>query len=195
MTLGSHQKTVGDTQTWITPRWIIDTLGPFDLDPAAAYPRPWHCANQSFTRDGLTRSWEGRIWLNPPFNRYEVGKWMSRLAQHGTGTALLHARTEAEWFSIAWLNAKSILFLADRLYFHYPDGSRAAANSGAPACLIAFGDYDAQRLANSKIPGFLVTEWKNLSRSAEQEIGAYHTDSYDQVAEDARDRREALRSW
>jgi hypothetical protein len=26
MTLGSHQKTVGDTQTWITPRWIIDAL-------------------------------------------------------------------------------------------------------------------------------------------------------------------------
>jgi hypothetical protein len=36
MTLGSHQRTVGKSQTHITPRWIIDRLGPFDLDPAAA---------------------------------------------------------------------------------------------------------------------------------------------------------------
>jgi hypothetical protein len=44
MTLGSHQQTVGKSQNHITPRWIIDTLGPFDLDPAAADPRPWPCA-------------------------------------------------------------------------------------------------------------------------------------------------------
>ena len=160
MTLGSHQKTVGDTQTWITPRWIIDELGPFDLDPAGAYPRPWHCANQTFIRDGLTRSWEGRVWLNPPFNRYEVGQWVQKLANHGRGTALLHARTEAEWFGPVWRSAKSILFLADRLYFHYPDGRRAEANSGAPAVLIAFGSDDHVRLRDSKIQGSLVTQWE-----------------------------------
>ena len=159
MTLGSHQKTVGDTQTWITPRWLIDELGPFDLDPAGAYPRPWHCANQTFTRDGLTRAWEGRVWLNPPFNRYEVGQWVQKLANHGRGTALLHARTEAEWFGPVWRAAKSMLFLADRLYFHYPDGRRAEANSGAPAVLIAFGVDDHVRLRDSDIQGALVTQW------------------------------------
>lgn len=159
MTLGSHQKTVGDSQTWITPRWIIEALGPFDLDPCAADPTPWHCATLGFIRDGLSRPWEGRVWLNPPFDRYEVGTWMERMGDHGNGTALLHARTEAEWFEPVWHKAKAILFLADRLHFYYPDGQRAAANSGAPACLIAFSEYDVGRLKDSGISGYLVTGW------------------------------------
>ncbi len=162
MTLGSHQKTVGDSQNWITPLSIIMALGPFDLDPCASDPRPWHCADHSFTRDGLTRPWYDRVWLNPPFDRYEVGKWIRKLADHGNGTALLHARTEAEWFEPVWQHAKAILFLADRLYFYYPDGRRAEANSGAPACLCAFSDYDVKRLAESGLPGYLVTEWNHI---------------------------------
>ena len=161
MTLGSHQKTVGDSQDWITPRWIIDALGPFDLDPCAAFPRPWDCAayNLALGSDGLSRDWKGRVWLNPPFNRYEVGKWIKKLAEHGRGTALLHARTEAAWFEPVWKSASGILFLADRLYFHYPDGRRAEANSGAPACLVSFGAHDRQRLAQADIRGTLVTNW------------------------------------
>lgn len=165
MTLGSHQKTVGDTQTWITPRWIIDALGPFDLDPCAAYPRPWDCASANYHQgiggtDGLAAPWFGRVWLNPPFHRYQVAEWVRKLAQYGTGTALLHARTEAEWFEPCWEKSTGILFLAERIHFHYPDGRRAKANSGAPACLVAFGADDAQRLRDANIPGWLVCAWE-----------------------------------
>lgn len=163
MTLGSHQKSVGASQSWITPQHILEALGPFDLDPAAAWPRPWSCAKISLLRDGLDYKWEGRVWLNPPFDRYEVGKWIRKLSDHGNGTALLHARTEAEWFEPCWSHACAILFLADRLYFHYPDGRRAEANSGAPACLVSFGTYDAERLAQSKLPGYLVMKWKKIT--------------------------------
>lgn len=159
MTLGSHQKTVGDTQAWITPRWILDALGPFDLDPCAAEPRPWDCAKENLTDGGLVALWHGRVWMNPPFHRYQVADWIRMLARHGCGTALLHARTEAEWFEPAWKTAKAILFLADRLYFHKPDGTRARANSGAPACLVAFGKFDAEKLRSSGIKGYLVTAW------------------------------------
>jgi hypothetical protein len=85
---------------------------------------------------------------------------VKKLADHGRGTALLHARTEAEWFEPVWQTASAILFLADRLYFHYPDGRRAEANSGAPACLIAFGKFDATALKQSNIPGYLVSVWE-----------------------------------
>lgn len=165
MTLGSHQKTVGDTQSWITPKWIIDSLGPFDLDPCACDPQPWPTAKRMWTHSGLDSAWKGRVWLNPPFNRYEVRAWVRNMANHQNGTALLHARTEAEWFEPAWESASAILFLADRLYFHYPNGSRAEANSGAPACLIAFGLHDAKRLRDSGISGYFVSEWDRFNNS------------------------------
>ena len=162
MTLGSHQTTIGKIQTWITPKPIIEVLGPFDLDPCAAEPRPWDCAVENWSEgqlDGLAVPWEGRVWLNPPFHRYEVGEWIQRLAEHGNGTALLHARTEAAWFEPVWRKARAILFLADRIHFHYQDGRRAEANSGAPACLVAFGAWDVNKLVSCKLPGAFVTGW------------------------------------
>jgi hypothetical protein len=160
MTLGAHQRTIGATQSWITPRWILDALGGFDLDPCAADPRPWDCALTNYTARGLERPWYGRTWLNPPFHRYEVGRWIQKLAEHGRGTALLHARTEAGWFEPVWQSASAILFLADRIHFHHLDGRRAKANSGAPACLIAFGEHDAHALKQSGIAGYLVSAWE-----------------------------------
>ena len=161
MTLGSHQKTVGKSQSWITPKWIIDALGPFDLDPCASDPQPWPCAKLSYAwaDDGLARRWFGMVFLNPPFHRYEVGKWIARLAFHGNGIALVHAHTEAEWFEPIWECADAIGFLKDRLYFHYPDGCRAGANSGAPAVLAAFGAEARKRMDRSKIAMHLVTDW------------------------------------
>ena len=160
MTLGSHQRTVGKSQSWITPRHIINALGPFDLDPCASHPQPWLCAKQNWIDEGLDRPWHGVVWLNPPFDRYEVGKWVRKLAEHGNGIALLHARTEAEWFVPVWEKASAILFLADRLYFHYPDGRRAEANSGAPACLVSFGTGCCGRLRRSGLKGALVHGWE-----------------------------------
>ena len=163
MTLGSHQRSVGKSQVHITPRWIIDKLGPFDLDPCAAKIRPWNCASVNWcgipTTNGLEEDWYGFVWLNPPFNRYEVGQWIAKLAEHNNGIALLHARTEAAWFEPCWRHAKSILFMADRIKFCMPSGAEQPANSGAPPVLVAFGDLAAGRLRRSRIPGFLVTQW------------------------------------
>lgn len=160
MTLGSHQKTIGDSQDWITPKFIIDDLGPFDLDPCASMTQPWPCAKTELKVLGLAAEWFGFVWLNPPFHRYEVGDWISKLAKHNNGIALVHARTEAEWFEPIWEYASGIGFLKDRLYFHYPNGDRAAANSGAPAVLAAFGPDAGRRLKSSSIPMHVVTEWK-----------------------------------
>jgi DNA N-6-adenine-methyltransferase (Dam) len=165
MTLGSHQRAVGRSQVHLTPRWIIDALGPFTTDPCAAMPpRPWDCAAVNFTEidDGLQRNWCGRIWLNPPFDRYAVGQWIQRLAEHGRGTALLHARTEAAWFEPIWQYASGILFMANRIKFCRCDGSEQPHNSGAPPVLVAFGGRDLAQLRVSGITGALVTRWERV---------------------------------
>jgi DNA N-6-adenine-methyltransferase (Dam) len=153
LTIGSHQRAIGRSQSWISPRHIVDAVGPFDLDPCAASPRPWACAAENWSADGLERPWHGCTYLNPPFDRREVGRWISKLADHGNGIALLHVRTETAWFQPIWEQASGILFLADRLFFHYPDGRRAEANSGAPPCLVSFGAECRERLRRSGLRG------------------------------------------
>lgn len=163
MTLGSHQRCVGKSQSHFTPKWILDALGPFDLDPCAGDPRPWDCAGTNWVATNLEWPWFGRVWLNPPFDRYGVGKWVSKLAEHGHGIALLHARTEAAWFEPIWREASAILFLADRIKFCHADGTEQKANSGAPAVLAAFGEGEIRALAKSYIPGFLVHGWGHIN--------------------------------
>jgi hypothetical protein len=166
MTLGSHQQSVGRSQNHITPRWIIEALGPFDLDPCAADPRPWDCATVNWTTHGLDRKWVGLTYLNPPFDRYIVGRWIARLGEHNNGIALLHARTEAAWFEPIWRHAAAVLFMADRIKFCRPDGSEQPANSGAPPVLVAFGDEALARLRRCGIAGALVTGWTIVGGAA-----------------------------
>ena len=154
--MGSHQSARAKTTTWLTPPHIIKALGPFDLDPCAApSPRPWPTAERhiELPEDGLKADWQGRVWLNPPYS-FMAWAWLSKLADHGHGTALVFARTETAGFvSTVWQRATAVLFLHGRLHFHYPDGERAPANSGAPSCLVAYGESDANRLRSSALGG------------------------------------------
>ena len=156
--MGSHQSHSGGTDQWLTPPHVIQALGSFDLDPCAPITRPWPTAHKHFTieDDGLRQTWEGRVWLNPPYA--DADAWLARLATHGQGTALLFARTEtALWHNHVWPHANALLFLKGRLHFHLSNGTRASANAGAPSVLIAYGDFDAKALRGSVLPGAYVT--------------------------------------
>lgn len=157
--MGSHQSHRAGTTTWLTPPHIIEALGPFDLDPCAA--PGWTTAARHITlpEDGLAVAWSGAVWLNPPYGS-EVWSWLARLADHGDGVALIFARTETAGFvREVWGKADAVLFLHGRLHFHYPDGERAPANSGAPSCLVAYGARAVDRLRNGRLDGTLVS-WR-----------------------------------
>lgn len=154
--MGSHQSHAADTVVWLTPPHIIEALGPFDLDPCGA-PN-WTTAERHIRlpEDGLRAPWKGRVWLNPPYGS-EAWRWLNRLADHGHGTALIFARTETEGFvRTVWDRATALRFLHGRLSFHHANGKRAAANSGAPSVLVAYGTRDAERLQSCELPGTFV---------------------------------------
>lgn len=106
-------------------------------------------------QDGLQATWRGRVWLNPPFGN-QAAAWLQKLAQHGNGIALVPARTEtAMFYKCVWHRADTVCFVKGRPHFHYPDGTRAPFNSGAPIALIAYGDLNSHALYRSNL-GILV---------------------------------------
>lgn len=96
VTIGAHERpNRGGTDVWLTPKPLIDLLGPFDLDPCAATDRPWPTAAHHFVEAdlGLLQSWDsyGLVWLNPPYS--EVWRWLERLAAHDRGGGCLDFRS------------------------------------------------------------------------------------------------------
>lgn len=155
MGLSAHQSARMKNDEWLTPPEILRKLGDFDLDPCAPAPdcRPWSTAKHHFHKevDGLAQPWEGRVWLNPPFGR-EAVRWLRKLVEHGNGIALVPARTEtAMFYECVWNVADAVCFLKGRPHFHYVDGRRASANSGAPIALIAYGKRNVDALLRAEL--------------------------------------------
>lgn len=88
------------TDEWYTPKEIIDALGEFDLDPCAPVNPLWQTGKVMYDKnaDGLKQEWKGRVWLNPPYSRPLIEKFISRMAEHGNGIALLFNRCDSKMF-------------------------------------------------------------------------------------------------
>lgn len=140
----SGDKGGGSRETrWLTPKWLVEALGTFDLDPCGA--PGWELANRTFLlengEDGLALPWEGLVWMNPPYDRKPAAAFLRKLVEHGQGVALIFARTETAIFhETVWEAASAVLFLKKRLTFLDAEGNAASANAGAPSCLVAYGD-------------------------------------------------------
>lgn len=154
--IGGHSlQGKGRSEDWITPKYFIESLGPFDLDPCASLTQPWPCATAQYTinDNGLMLPWEGIVWLNPPYGPY-VERWIEKLALHGNGIALTFARTETKMFSrLIWDLANSGLFLKGRVRFFRSDGSAGPHTAGAPSVLVAYGEEADKRLKDCDLQG------------------------------------------
>jgi len=143
----SFERTKTGKEEWLTPPYIVEALGEFDLDPCAPINRPFETAKNYFTiiDDGLSKEWHGRVWLNPPYgNKTEV--WLRRLSRHKNGIALTFARTETKmFFRYIWNLAVAIFFFEGRIKFYHTTGEQGDS-SGAPSCLIAYDEFNATKL-------------------------------------------------
>ena len=151
---GSHERSgQGASNDWLTPKSILDALGPFDLDPCASEFCPSRVAPRFYTwRDnGLAQKWEGFVFCNPPYGPH-AGKFLAKLAEHDRGIALVFARTETRAFNPALQRASCVLFIAGRLHFSRPN-EHTPGNAGAPSMLLAYGDEARNRLMRCDILG------------------------------------------
>lgn len=149
------KKSASCSDEWYTPKFVMDSLGKFDLDPCAPSVPLFKTAEIMYNEfdDGLAQIWEGRVWLNPPYSRPLITKFMRRMTEHNRGTALIFSRTDTELFHTeVFGKASAVKFLKGRIKFLKPDGTEA----GSPGCgsvLIAYGEEDANILEVNELEG------------------------------------------
>lgn len=149
MSFNSTDAPTAESTTWLTPLWLVNELGNFDLDPCGY---AGHLTAQKLIvlpEDGLAAVWEGRVWLNPPYGR-EAAAWMSKLKEHGNGIALIFARLETKW--IQPFLEKGFFQIEGRISFiSSRPGFKGAA--GAPSILVPFGRKNIGAILSSDIRG------------------------------------------
>lgn len=146
-----------ESDEWYTPAELINSLGEFDLDPASSEEafRLNNSAKKIYTvkENGLEQSWEGRVWLNPPYSRPLLQDFLKKMAEHQFGTALIYSKIHAKWFhDIVLQHATAVKFLYDRIRFLKPDGTKGMQPTSS-SMLVAYGESDAKILSKNSLKG------------------------------------------
>lgn len=137
--------------TTLTPLWLVERLGVFDLDPCAFAGHATAKRLIVLPQDGLSAAWDGRVWLNPPYS--EPDHWLERLARHGNGIALVLSSTDTRWFhDFIAAFASAVLFIKGRPQFLRDDKTEVGLMRAT--MLAAFGDENAVALFQSGIDGW-----------------------------------------
>ena len=146
----SHE-TRGGSDDWYTPAYIFAALGErFDVDVAAPIEGPRYVPADSWHWcDGLTTTWRGFVWMNPPFgHQRNKREWLRKFFAHSNGIALVPDRTSAAWFQEWAPYADAICWVSPKIKFERPDGT-IGAEPGTGTALLASGDRAARALLRS----------------------------------------------
>lgn len=138
-------------EEWGTPTWIWGplsrALNGFDLDPTSG-AEDARIARDVITADddphGLTATWYGDVWANPPYGRDPNPKWAKKVrgevqARHPhTVTILIPNSTSADWWHETYARAEYLTFIDKRVKFidNNPD-SEDDENSASFGSVIA----------------------------------------------------------
>lgn len=147
-----HEQSAGATDEWYTPPHVFKALGcTFDMDVASPgqFITPWISAEKFLTHNSLTRSWEGFVWMNPPFGaRNGLVPWLDKFSAHGNGIALVPDRTSAPWWQTYAPRAELWLFVSPKLKFIGADG-KPGDSPAQGTCLWAVGTKGVAALFNA----------------------------------------------
>ena len=152
----TQRNPVVSSDEWYTPKWVIEELGPFDLDPCAPMSPPYEIAPLSYNKqqDGLKQEWPDTalVFMNPPYSRPLLRPFVEKLAEHNNGIALLKNQVDNLLFQeVIFPKAKSMIFMRHRIKFLQPDGTTGSPFFGS--VLVAFGFEADTRVRQSSIQG------------------------------------------
>ena len=94
--------------------------------------------------DGLKQEWHGRVFLNPPYQRELMPKFVSKLVGElhaGRVTSaimLVNNGTDTDWFREAADACDAVCFTSGRIRFAEPDGEDMRPMDGLPPTGQAF---------------------------------------------------------
>ena len=122
---------------WFTPPHIVEAVrevfgGAIDLDPASNLEANKIIRAEKFFTiedDALSHEWHGKIFLNPPYSRSLLPRFVQklrteRIMQHVDEAIILtNAATETEWFEQLAAIATGFCFPRGRIKFIRPDGT------------------------------------------------------------------------
>ena len=132
----------------MTPGYVLgiarDVLGYFDLDPASS-----HFANETvradryYTKeeDGLIQRWHGRVWLNPPYSRGLIDRFVIKLLTSDleASLVLVNSATETGWAQNLIKGATWVFFFNHRIHFLLPPGVNNSDQPRYPQMLVYRG--------------------------------------------------------
>ena len=126
---------------WPTPQALFDQCHAefhFTLD-VCALPSNAKC-QRYFTPeiDGLKQEWTGVCWMNPPYARGVIGRWIKKAFESGqagaTVVCLVPARTDTAWWQ-DYVTKGEIRFIRGRLKF-----GNAKSAAPFPSAIVIFRD-------------------------------------------------------
>jgi phage N-6-adenine-methyltransferase len=123
---------------WYTPLKFIKSarllMGSITLDPASSNEANEIVkAETIYTKedDGLTKSWFGNIWLNPPYAQPLISHFSDKLIKHlaniKQACVLTNNATETEWYQRMLERCDAVCFIKGRIKFLDLNGEATGA--------------------------------------------------------------------
>lgn len=170
-----YGNTTNNSDDFLTPPAIVQSLGVFDLDPCVSRYQEQMLATKNYRwpeQDGLILPWEGRVWCNPPYDRQSIPKWAKRFALHANGIMLVPARVHTRWFQLVLHSADAILIPEGRILYWYQNKWRNA-HVWSDAFL-AIGKQNVEALKHCITGGFFTDSINILPSKIRLTVEAKH---------------------
>lgn len=138
---GNYRANGTGQNEWYTPESIIalvrEVLGDINVDPASNDEANKVVRAQTYYTEadsGLDHEWHGKIWLNPPYSRDMMPKFVDKLVlEHEAGNCresimVSHNNTDTAWFQKIAKSCNAVCFPSRRIKFYRGDDVAAPVN-------------------------------------------------------------------